>query len=486
MKVYNEILMANNINNSDDPAVSLGQIAYTYDELIQKVDSVADDLSCMGVKKNAKVLVLIDNPLYFIFEVFAINKLDAVCIPLYAQTGVDKVSDIIQEYDINYIIMNNKNKNTQLSFESQTIDTMEGMLLFKCCEEYDDSLENIALILFTSGTTNIPKAIMLSENNIISNVEAISKYLKLNNNDIVLLIKNMSHSSSIIGELFVSFRNGCKVVLPESIPLTSNIIKILERENITVFFAVPTILLGIISNRNFEKYNLSSIRIVNFYGAAMSAENIQRIVRCLPDANIIYSYGLTEASPRVTYIEKKDIVRKCGSSGKAIDKVSFRIVNEQGETVGPNEKGEIVVSGPNVMQGYYRRDNLTKKVIKNSELYSGDIGYVDKEGYLYVTGRRDCMFIIAGKNIYPEEIEGVLTSHKDIQEALVQKYIDEKGNSHIVSTVVLSEKKELDYMGILEYCNRHLENYKIPRKIIVADSLKKTASGKIIRNQTAK
>lgn len=173
---------------------------------------------------------------------------------------------------------------------------MECMTLYICEENIDESLDDVRLILFTSGTTSTPKAIMLTEKNIFSNIESISSYLNINSNDKILLIKNLCHSSSIIGELLVGIINGCTIVLSSKVPMTRNILWLIEENNISVFFAVPTILKGILDYSRKNKVNLEKLRIINFYGAPMNKEDISSLIKLLPSCNLIYSYGQTEAS----------------------------------------------------------------------------------------------------------------------------------------------------------------------------------------------
>ena len=180
-----------------------------------------------------------------------------------------------------------------------------SIIIYKYSKKIDNTIDNVELILFTSGTTSIPKAIMLSNDNIISNVLSISEYIKPSLNDKIFLIKNLSHSSSIIGELFVGIRSGCTIVMTKKLPITSTILKIMQKEKITIFFSIPTLLVGIIKYPKIGEYNFENLRIINFYGSKMSKENILKLIKIFPYSNIIYSYGLTEASPRVTYIEKK-------------------------------------------------------------------------------------------------------------------------------------------------------------------------------------
>lgn len=459
--------------NRNGRGLQYQQKILSYEELSVAVLDKAKLLQEKGITTKCKVAIILSNPMDYILNVIAVSKLNAVILPIYPNTGIGKIEEIITKYDINYII-----SSVKLGYEF--VFEHERVVIYKYSSDIDETMSDIMAILFTSGTTNTPKAIMLTRENISSNVIAISAYLKPAIEDNILLIKNLYHSSTLIGELLVGLYNGCFVVISTQLPVATVMLNLLEEKEINIFFAVPSLLKELIVSNEHEKYNLDKLRIVNFYGAPMNATDIKRLSEVLPNANIIYSYGQTEASPRVTYIERKDLLIKSGSSGKTIQGVKIDIINDEKQSVKPFEKGEIVVCGPNVMKGYYRNEERTKITLADGWLHTGDIGYLDEEGFLYVVGRKDNMVISAGKNIYIEEIENVLNEMSGIKEVLVQVKLDEKSIARIEAFVVLSDKK-LTVKEIQKYCLYKLENYKVPRKIMVVDYLEKTNSGKIKR-----
>lgn len=483
VSLYKEIMEKQSVNAANCLAVKCDSIAYTYRELNQKIQQLANALKEKGVSKGDKVLLMIEDPVKFVLSFFATSYLEAVIIPLYFYTGINKVDAIIEKYDINFLIsdsiqdVQNQSKVSNYSLEEHVfhIYDFDGV--------QDPQMEQIKLILFTSGTTNIPKAIMLSENNILSNVQAISTYLKMNSSDKILLIKNLSHSSSIVGELLVGLYNGCSVIMTRKIQVGSVILRIMEEDKITIFFAVPTILKDIMSRKNIESYDIASLRTINFYGASMHYQDILNLIDRFPKVNIIYSYGQTEASPRVTYIERDELIKRPASCGRPIEKVSVSIVDDDGNEVETMQKGEIIVSGPNVMQGYYKNPEKTSKVIVNGLLHTGDIGYLDGDGFLYITGRRDNMVISAGKNIYLEEIENTILLYDGVKEVLVQAKDDGKGIAELFAFIVVEEENDFDKKLLVNHCKQRLENYKLPKIITIVEKLEKTPSGKIKRNQ---
>lgn len=469
----------------------------TYNGLNTCAHQVAVELREMGIQEGDSILLAMDNSIEFAIGFFGINLVGATIIPVYMNSGINKLKDIITFYEIKVIVTLPKYKKLFTEIEKE-YSKLQMNLLYVQYEtehlqmnrvgEYEIESSTVickespAIILFSSGTTNMPKGIMLSNTNIESNVLAISSYLKLSHEDQILLIKNINHASSITGELLVGLANGCTLHMLTGILTASRTLKVLADKKISVLFGVPTLLNAMMAERNFETYDLSALRIINFYGASMAIAKIKELANKFPATNLIYSYGLTEAAPRVTYIMREQLLAKEGSSGIPIEGTSVEIMAED-QIVPPYKIGEICVKGPNVMQGYYKNEMQTQKVLRDGYLHTGDLGYKDEEGYLYVTGRRDNLIIKTGKNVYPEEIEGVILGFKGIKEVLVRGEADELLGQDIVAYVVGVEGVEFKLVDVLKHCKKALEDYKIPGKIYKVKALEKTISGKIIRKQ---
>lgn len=458
-------------------AIEYNDESFSYAELISEVLKIAENLKQYGITKNSKVGIILENPCDFILNIVAVSYLGGIPMPIYFNTGNEKIKNVVKYYEINYIITTK-----ELDYEEVYLVKEECFRIYKNSDVIDYNLEDVALILFTSGSTGTPKAIMLTIKNIISNVLAISKYLNIRTDDRLLLIKNLCHASSLIGELFVGLQNGCTVILSTKLPRANLILNMIVDSQISIFFAVPTILKQIILQRNASSIKLDNLRIINFYGAPMNYSDINKLAEMMPNCNLIYSYGLTEASPRVTYIERSDLAQKTSSSGKTIENVDIKIIDEFGREQKPNNIGEIIVNGPNVMKGYYKDPDKTKRTIVNGWLHTGDLGYLDEKGFLYVKGRIDNMVISFGKNIYIEEIESTINSIDGVAECLVKAIQNDDGIVRLCAYVVL-ENKEITVSRIYEYCVNNLENYKVPRKIELVDYLEKTDSEKIKRQQ---
>ena len=441
-------------------AIKYKDVELSYSELDDVIKKIADE--CFADIERCNIGIVVNSPMLFTMSLMAVSYLGCVAVPIYAHTGKEKIKELVKQFSLEYVIFE-KGYDVLNCEESTTV--LSDLIIHKeVSVGKNHSDKNCEIILLTSGTTGAPKGIMLSRDNIKSNVEAIGDYLRLTLNDKIFMVKNMNHSSSIIGELLVGLDNMCTIVFNSKVLTASSMVNSICDNNITVFFAVPTILREIILKHkqlNLEK--IGHLRIINFYGAPMSSQDIDKLVELLPNCNLIYSYGLTEASPRVTYIMGSDLLKKAGSSGRPIKNVKIEISNK-----GIDNNGEIVVSGPNVMLGYYNDAEKTRKTIVDGKLYTGDYGYIDEDGYLYVQGRKDNMIISAGKNIYPEEIEQVLQTAEGVKEVIAY---------------IVTDDIEPNMSSLFEVCKNRLENYKIPSKFVYVKELEKTPSGKIVRKQ---
>ncbi len=462
----------------------------TYGQLLHQVEKLTGQLCLNGIKKGSIVVFYQEKSIDFTVALLAVNKLDAVVMPVYAKTSMQSLEYIIKEYEANFIITTSEAysdemgesvqnssvqkifevKNTKLNIlKEQTTGKKESTKIHSECR----------FLLLSSGTTSLPKAIMLSNENVISNILSISAYLELRREDRIILYKNINHSSSLIGELLVGLYNGCYLYLNHTFLLGKYLVQAIKEKKITVFFTVPSILLDVFQEEN--KDYLEQIRLVNFYGDKF-IENILQVIKQFEKITFIYSYGLTEASPRVSYIKSEDMLVKAGSSGRAIENVEIFIDCDEKKDL-PVESGEILIKGPNVMLGYYKNEELTEIKLRDGYLHTGDMGYLDDEQYLYVIGRKDNMFIKNGKNIYPEEIEKAVYELFDAVDKVLVTHEEKNGCTEIICFITWKENGKVGLAEIYKKLSEKIDNYKIPDLIEYTDKIDTTANGKVIRSR---
>jgi long-chain acyl-CoA synthetase len=255
----------------------------------------------------------------------------------------------------------------------------------------------------------------------------------------------------------------------------------MKRENVTGFSGVASSYAFMLRQTGFDAANLSAMRYFTSAGGPMPSELLSEVRKAFPGRDFHVMYGQTEATARLTMLPPKDLDRKKGSAGRAVPGVSLMVVRQNGQTASAGEVGEIVAAGASVMQGYWDNPSATSKVLQNGELHTGDLGYLDEEGYLYITGRNSEMIKSGAFRISPNEIEDVLFQHPDVFEAGVVGIEDELLGEAIIGAVVLKPGKSASEHQLLGHCAKHLPPFKRPRAVCLLAALPKSANGKILR-----
>lgn len=333
-----------------------------------------------------------------------------------------------------------------------------------------------ALIMCTSGTTGVPKGVMLTEANIITNLADIAVYFDINTTDKILISRPLYHCAVLTGEFLVALTKGVETVFYSGIFNPPYVLKLIKEYKITTFCGTPTILRMMTGfKRNQEEVFLKNICIS---GECMGEKVAKQISNAFPDAKIYHIYGLTEACPRVSYLPPDMFEKYADCVGVPLRSVQLRVISSAGEPVGVNETGTLWVKGDNVMIGYYNDPEKTNEVIKDGWLCTGDLALINEAGLLKIKGRIDDLIIKAGMNIYPQEIEGVLKLDSRVREAVVCGCNDEKLGTQIVLNIVGDFR---DVAEVKELCHSQLPAFQVPTRINLVDDIPKNGSGKIIR-----
>ena len=349
--------------------------------------------------------------------------------------------------------------------------------------------EDVAAILYTSGTTGHPKGVMLTHRNLISNVTASIKAIKFTKKDRFLCLLPMFHSFTWMACVLAPLYLGAAVAIVESVKPFGKVLRNIIRNRITIFVAIPPIY-NLLSHIPVPRILVSRLlKILNplricVSGAASLPVEVLRKFEQKFRIPLLEGYGLTEASPVVSINPQEK--RRPGSVGLPIAGVEVKVVDEDGNQLPPNKEGELLVKGENVMQGYYKLPEETKKTIKEGWLYTGDIARIDEDGYIYIVDRKKDMIIVRGLNVYPREIEEVLYLNPKVAETAVIGIKDELRGEAPIGYVALKEGEEMTEAELIRFLRERLASYKVPRTIEFRDSLPKTSTGKILKRALEK
>jgi len=355
--------------------------------------------------------------------------------------------------------------------------------------------EDITILIYTAGTTGRPKGVPLRHNAFVSyvldNVEPASPDIAERN----LLTVPLYHVAGIQAMLAAIY-GGRTLVLMRQFEV-KEWLETIQREKATRAMLVPTMLKRVIDDPDFSQYDLSSLKVVTYGAAPMPFEVINKAIKVMPWVRFINAFGQTETASTITTLgpedhiiegteeeREKKLKRLTSSIGRPLPDVEVKIVDEEGKGVPPLGVGEILTRGPRIMTGYWRDEQKTSQVItQDGWLRTGDMGWIDEEGYIYLAGRGDDMIIRGGENISPEEVENVLHSHPKVEEAAVIAVPDPEWGQEPRAVVVLKKGTVATPEEIMEFCRSKLSGFKRPRSVVFINSLPRNPMGKVLRKK---
>ena len=353
-----------------------------------------------------------------------------------------------------------------------------GGYKFKKHEIFSD---DIAFLQYTGGTTGVSKGAMLSNYNVLSNMIQVSECMDIllkEDKEIVITALPLYHIFALVCNALVMFKYGAKNILITNPRDMDGFIKELSKYNFSIITGVNTLFNGLLNNNKFKNLNFSKLKVA-FGGGMAVQESVAIKWNEVTGCPLVEGYGLTETSPVVT-INPLDGTNKIGSIGLPIPNTEIKFIDDKNEEVLVGERGEICVKGPQVMAGYWNRKEATDEVIKDGWLMTGDIGVIDKQGFIQIVDRKKEMVLVSGFNVYPNEVERVISSHPKVLEVGVTGVPDKK-TSEAVKAVIVKKDESLTEEEIKLYCKEKLTNYKCPKHVSFTDELPKSNVGKILR-----
>lgn len=460
--------------------------SYTYSEVKQSILRLSNFLSEYDFDAQSRIIVFIPNDTKAIVSVFAILNCNMIAVPIDIQTPSNVLIEMINTVNAQAIICLSKKSIEQIDFKK--CGEIEIIFYDECfskkavknerlIKKRDDDL---ALILFTSGTTGRFKAVVHSHKTVLSNIYSVLDYMKVDENDKFYVMKTYVHCSSLLSEILVAlFANASVCLYKPKVSINVTIERIMK-EKATVLGINPTFL-RMLTNLNSEKVmeKLASIKTVVTSGATVSTELLCKCKGLFENGKIINVYGLTEAGPRVS-AQRPDGIYKEGSVGHPIKNVSVKIENNK--TYGKNNAGEVLVQTPSMMLQYWNDEKETSKKIVNNWLRTGDLGYFDQDGELYIIGRIDDMIIRSSHNVDPFRIDSIVETMEGIKQCVTFGVPDEINGQNIVSAVVKREHR-IQAKDILDYCRKNLYGYELPNFIMFVDEIPLTTGKKVSKKE---
>jgi long-chain acyl-CoA synthetase len=476
-------------------------LRYTYKEWSFQVNKLANALKSEGVKKGDVVSTYLFNTEELATTFFACAKLGAIFNPINFRLMSEEVAYILNDANPKVLLFEKmleaaihpiESRFPQTAFwfiddevppyAASYADKVESATAAEVEESINE--EDIYAIMYTSGTTGRPKGVVHRHREMVEQSLIVISATHLKNTDNGLVTAPMFHCAELHCAFLPRVHVGAKNIILHHFD-AKEVLQLIENEKITKLFAAPT-MWNMLLQEEISHYNLQSLKL-GLYGAAPMAPALVYACQNQLGISLVQAYGMTEMGPAITFLSEDDQITKAGSAGQACLNHEIRIVrpNEQGpsdpeDIVPVGETGEIIVKGPCMMSGYFNREDATEKAMYKGWYHSGDIGYLDEEGYLWVKDRVDDMVISGGENIYPREVEDVLYAQGGVLDVAVIGLPDEYWGE-IVTAFVVKKDPNLTENDLEEWCknSEELANFKRPRKYIFCDVLPRNASGKI-------
>jgi long-chain acyl-CoA synthetase len=498
----------------------------TYQKLWTQIQSLARALSRLDVKPGTKVAIMLPNCPQAVITYYAVLWLGGVVVmtnPMYVEREMEhqwhdsgaeilvvldhlypKAERVIRKTNIRKVVVTSikeylpwhlkylyplkarkQNLFTAVSYGGDILNFSK--LIRETAPEPPPchaGLDDLALLQYTGGTTGTSKGVMLSHKNILYNVvQTAAWFPDLHfGRERILAVLPFFHVLGMTVTLNLTLYVGGTVILVPRFEI-NDFLKTLQRTRPTLFPGVPTIFVAIVNRPDITRYNLSSIRFSITGSAPMPVEVLKKF-ESLTGGIIIEGYGLTESSP-VTHCNPIDGIRKIGSIGLPVSDTLCKIVDiEMGvNELSPGEEGELVVKGPQVMQGYWNMPDETSATLRDGWLYTGDIAKMDEEGYAYIVDRKKDMILAGGYNVYPREIDEVLYEHAKILDAVAVGVPDPYRGETVKAFIVLKPGENATEKEIIQFCKERLAAYKVPKTVEFRDALPKTTVGKVLRKE---
>jgi long-chain acyl-CoA synthetase len=474
---------------------------YTNVQMDKAARKLGNALKKLGVKRGDRVILQMPNSPE-VFQGFqGIWKIGAVAVPINYQVGAEETAYIYQDSGSNTVITTpefmDKVREVQTKFTGVkniivvSEKTIEGTLSFaRLLDKSSDQLEifptnddDVAALVYTSGTTGRPKGVMQTHYGLYYTAIKVQETSNYSMETINVAMLPLCHSYGIGIMNSASLRTHGKMVVLRQFNV-EQLFSAIDKYKVTSVAAVPTMYIYMLSYPDYAKYDLSSVKYFICGSAPLSIETWKQFKEKF-GGEIAEGWGLTEACANNS-CNPVNGLKKVGSIGLPTKGMEMKIFDDAGNEVPQGKEGEIVLRGPMVMKGYWNQPEATAEIIRDGWLHTGDIGYVDAEGYFFITDRKKDIIIKGGENISPRAIEEVLYAHPCIAEAAVIGITDKVYGEDIKACVVLKPERRTTPDEIMEYCKGRLKRFFVPKEVIILRALPKTLVGKILKKELRK
>jgi len=497
-------------------------LRWSYTEFKDRCDQLARGLMALGIKRGDHIAVWAYNIPEWVLLQFASAKIGAILVTVNTYYKSHELEYLLKQSDATTLFMIDGFKDvdyvkivnsilTELAgskpgkFHSEKLPYIKNIVfmgdqryqgmhnlqdILKLSESVsEDDLkkrqqsldpQDVINMQYTSGTTGFPKGVMLTHHNIVNNAYYVGETMGMMETDRLCIPVPFFHCFGCVLSTLNCVIRGSTMV-PIEIFDAGKVLQAVEKENCTALQGVPTMFIAELQHPDFDSFDLTSLRTGIMAGSACPVEVMINVMNKMRMMEITICYGLTEASPVITQTCRNDPVgKRVETVGKALPNIDVKIVDPStGKDLPPNESGELIARGFNIMKGYFKMPKETEEVIRDGWLHTNDLATMDEEGYFSILGRIDDMILRGGENVYPREIEEFLYMHKEIKDVSVVGVPSAKYGEEVCAFVQLRNSTDVTEIDIQNFCREGISRYKVPTYVIFVDDFPMTASGKI-------
>ncbi|MBI9075643.1 MAG: long-chain fatty acid--CoA ligase [Desulfatibacillum sp.] len=482
----------------DEPCIKYQDLRLNKREFNERINRLSHLLIKKGIRKGDRVAALMGNSHVFLEILFACSKIGAIMVPLNFRLAPPELEFIINDcepcmmfYSPEFLPVREALRDKVPSVKECICEMAGGsssdgeyealtspMPISEPKPESEITLDDPQFIMYTSGTTGKPKGAILSHGNTQWNAINAAVTYGSDHNEVTMCCAPLFHIGALNCSATPALYGGASLTIQRFFDPVG-VLKMIQEDKVTVMFGIPVMYLFMSQMPEFETTDFSSVK----YLLAGGSPCPKALIETYQKKGVLFAqgYGMTETAPAISALRQEEAISKIGSCGKPLLHTEVKVVDSQNNELPPREMGEVVVKGPIIMLGYWNRPEATANTIVDGWLHTGDMGYFDEEGYLYLMDRKKDMYISGGENVYPAEVEDTLMSHPKIADAGVIGIPSEKWGEVGMAILVVNPGMEVQEEEIIAYCKERMAGYKCPKKVAFVQELPRTMTGKILK-----
>lgn len=502
-----DILRANARNRAGKIGLIEGERSFTYSEINSRANRLARALMRLGLVQGERVAVLLRNCHQYVECYFGLAKAGLVIVPVNIGLSAAEAAQVISQAEASACIFGDEQAEmiatmrplipsvrqfVTIGAGQSGVSSYEVLLTAENDAEPEANVtrDDLAMVMFTSGTTNAAKGVTATHRNILTNTNTMTLELRIVSEDVTLLFMPLFHNGGMWPLMTHFYRAGTVVLQPRF--QEAPVLAAIARHRVTVLNVVPTMLMRLFEYPDFAGADLSSLRLVMHGGGPIGPGLLKKTMETFGATRIYTSLGCTEANGMLTSYPTQDhalegpLATKIGSVGRDAIGVEIRIVDEDGLEKATGEIGEILARGDNISNGYWQMPTETAATFKDGWLHVGDMAYRDSDGFIFIAGRKKDIVISGGENISAAEVEGVVGQYPGVREVAVIGVPDEKWGEVVMALIALHPGTKGDEQALRDFCQPRLAGFKRPKHIAFVDDFPRTALGKIAKAELKK